>query len=100
MFELFQSIRWTHIAFGSLALALFWIPVAARKGGRLHVRIGWAYVVCMSVVVLTAFTMSGMAFAFPLGVRHIERAMTPGANGSVHSGRLASWPSSWRIWEA
>jgi hypothetical protein len=77
MFELFQSIRWTHIAFGSLALALFWIPVAARKGGRLHVRVGWAYVVCMSVVVLTAFTMSGLAFAFPLGVRHIVRAMTP-----------------------
>jgi hypothetical protein len=76
MFELFQSIRWTHIAFGSIALTLFWIPVAAGKGGRLHVRIGWAYVACMSVVVLTAFTMSGLAFAFPLGVRNITQAMS------------------------
>jgi hypothetical protein len=76
MFELFQSIRWTHIAFGTIALTLFWIPVAAKKGGRLHVKIGWAYVACMSVVVLTALTMSGLAFAFPLGVRHITRAMS------------------------
>ena len=49
----------------------------ARKGGRLHVRIGWTYAVCMSVVVFTAFTMSGLAFAFPLGVRHITRTLSP-----------------------
>jgi hypothetical protein len=78
MFELFQSLRWTHIAFGSIALTLFWIPVAARKGGRLHVRIGWTYAVCMSAVVLTAFAMSGLAFAFPLGVRHFTEALSAG----------------------
>jgi len=77
MFELFQSLRWTHVAFGSIALILFWIPVAASKGGRLHVRVGWTYAVCMSVVVFTAFIMSGLAFAFPLGVRHITRTLSP-----------------------
>lgn len=76
MFELFQSLRWTHIAFGSIALILFWIPVAARKGGRLHVKIGWTYAVCMSVVVLTAFVLSGLAFAFPLRVRHLAQALS------------------------
>jgi hypothetical protein len=77
MFELFQSLRWTHIAFGTAALTLFWIPVIARKGGRLHVSVGWAYAACMSVVVFTAFSMSGLAFAFPLGVRHITQASSP-----------------------
>jgi hypothetical protein len=77
MFELFQGLRWTHIAFGSIALTLFWIPVAVRKGGRLHVRVGWAYAVCMSAVVLTAFAMSSLAFAFPLRVRHLVRVLSP-----------------------
>jgi hypothetical protein len=76
MFELFQSLRWTHIAFGSIALTLFWIPVAASKGGRLHVRVGWAYAACMSVVVLTAFAMSGLAFTFPFRVRNLTHVLS------------------------
>lgn len=59
-----------------MALVLFWIPVIARKGGKLHIRIGWAYVVCMSCVVLTAFAMSGMVFANPLGVRQIQTPLS------------------------
>jgi len=76
MFELFQGLRWTHIAFGSIALLVFWIPLAAGKGGRLHVRVGWAYVVCMSVVVGTALVMSGLAFTFPLRVRHFAHPLS------------------------
>jgi hypothetical protein len=77
MFEMFQSLRWTHVAFGSIALILFWIPVDASKGGRLHVRVGWAYAACMSVVVLTALTMSGLTFAFPFRVRNFTRVLSP-----------------------
>lgn len=74
---LFQSLRWMHIAAGGIALVLFWIPVIAPKGGRLHIRAGWFYVVCMSVVVLTAFTMSALAFTIPLAIRQIARAFSP-----------------------
>ena len=76
MAELFQGLRWLHIAAGAVALVLFWIPVIARKGGKLHIRIGWAYVVCMSCVVVTAFAMSGMVFANPLGVRQIQAPLS------------------------
>src|SRR5271154_3690258 len=76
MFELFQNIRWIHIAAGTIALIAFWIPAVASKGGRLHVRVGWIYAGCMSVVVLTAFSLSGLAFAVPLGVRHFSRALS------------------------
>jgi len=76
MLSLFQGLRWLHIAAGSVALIVFWIPIAFKKGGRTHIRAGWVYVTCMSVVVVSAFTLSGMAFADPLGVRHITRQLS------------------------
>jgi hypothetical protein len=77
MASLFQSLRWIHIAAGSIALILFWIPAIARKGGRTHIRAGWFYVACMSVVVVTAFAMSGLAFTIPLAIRQITRLLSP-----------------------
>jgi hypothetical protein len=77
MANLFQWLRWVHVAAGGLALILFWIPAIAPKGGRLHVRAGWFYVACMSMVVVTAFAMSGLAFTIPLSVRRIARPLSP-----------------------
>jgi hypothetical protein len=77
MANLFQWLRWVHIAAGSIALLLFWIPAIARKGSRTHIRAGWFYVACMSVVVVTAFAMSGLAFTIPLSVRRIARPLSP-----------------------
>jgi len=37
MANLFQWLRWVHIAAGSIALLLFWIPAIARKGSRTHI---------------------------------------------------------------
>jgi hypothetical protein len=73
MATLFQALRSVHIAAGSIALILFWIPAIARKGGRTHIRAGWVYVVCMSVVIVTAFT----AFSVPVAVRGITRPLSP-----------------------
>jgi hypothetical protein len=66
-----------HIAAGSIALILFWIPAIARKGGRTHIRAGWFYVACMSVVVVTALAMSGLAFTIPVAIRQITRPLSP-----------------------
>ena len=55
---------------------MFWIPAFTKKGGGAHVRSGWVYVICMSVVVATAFILSGMAFAAPLKVRGVTEALT------------------------
>ena len=66
-----------HIAAGSIALILFWIPAIARKGGRTHVRAGWFYVGCMSVVVVTAFALSGLAFTIPVAIRQVTRPLSP-----------------------
>ena len=77
MANLFQWLRWVHIAAGGFALILFWIPAIAPKGGRTHIRAGWFYVACMSVVVVTAFAMSGLAFTIPLAIRRIARPLSP-----------------------
>jgi len=59
-----------------MALLAFWIPAFAKKGGRVHVNAGWFYVICMSVVVVTAFILSGMSFAWPLRVRTFDHALS------------------------
>jgi hypothetical protein len=77
MYELFQGLRWAHVTAGTVALALFWIPIAAKKGDRLHVRIGWVYTGCMAIVVATALSMSGLAFAAPVSVRNFAHTLSP-----------------------
>ena len=47
-----------HVATGFIGLVAFWIPVFARKGGRLHVRVGRVYAYCAYVVTLSAVTVS------------------------------------------
>ncbi|MXY23275.1 MAG: hypothetical protein F4Y45_01985 [Acidobacteria bacterium] len=47
-----------HVATGFVGLVAFWIPVFARKGGRLHVRAGRVYAYCAYVVTLSAVTVS------------------------------------------
>ncbi len=47
-----------HVATGFVGLAAFWIPIFARKGGRLHVQAGRVYAYCAYVVTLSAVTVS------------------------------------------
>jgi len=59
----------THIAVGSLALLIFWVPALAKKGSPLHVRAGRIYVTAMYIVAVTAFVASIMVLADPVGIR-------------------------------
>lgn len=59
----------SHIAIGSVALVLFWVPVLARKGGPLHVRVGKIYVMAMYAVAVSAFLASIIALIDPVGIR-------------------------------
>ena len=60
---LFKTLIWAHVATGFFGLAAFWVPVFARKGGRLHVRAGLVYAYCAYVVTLSAITASAGRFA-------------------------------------
>lgn len=73
----------THIVLGFIGLVAFWVPVVARKGGRLHVRAGRvflysAYVVAGSAIALSAMTLVD-PFATHPGDRPADPAAVPGA---------------------
>ncbi|MFD1706575.1 DUF2306 domain-containing protein [Siminovitchia sediminis] len=54
---LFDGMRWLHIVSGFLALCIFWVPIAVKKGGRPHRKVGWVYVWAMGSVSVSAFFM-------------------------------------------
>lgn len=72
-----------HIGFGAVALFLFWVPVAARKGSRLHVAAGRWYTVVMYAVCATAFVASIMVLVEPLAIRRPGRTFEPGEAESL-----------------
>ena len=76
----------THIAVGSFALLLFWVPAVARKGSRLHVRAGRLYAIAMYVVSITAFIASIMVLADPLGIRRPGELPDPERAASLAQG--------------
>ena len=47
-----------HVATGFVGLAAFWVPLFARKGGRVHVQAGRVFTYCAYVVTLSAVTAS------------------------------------------
>jgi hypothetical protein len=50
-----ETVRAGHIAAGIVALAAFWLPLLARKGGPLHRRAGWVYAAAMWIAAATAW---------------------------------------------
>lgn len=66
-----------HIAAGATALLSVFAPLATRKGGTWHRRLGWVFVGAMALVVVTgAFIAATWAFA-PLTVRPPSGTLEP-----------------------
>ncbi len=91
------ALRWVHIPAGLIGLAVFWLPLVVKKGGRLHRRAGWLFVVCMGLASVTAAGLAvvrlliaadspgGLTFAASLGpIFLFNVAMLSGV--SVHHG--------------
>src|SRR5688572_2894150 len=52
-------VRAIHIAIGTAGLALFWIPLLTRKGGRTHVIAGRAFTwICYAVLASAALSVA------------------------------------------
>jgi hypothetical protein len=60
-------LRAAHIGAGFLGLAAFWLPLLARKGGRVHVVCGRVFVACAAIVLGTALAVCGWALLDPFG---------------------------------
>lgn len=63
METLYTWVRGLHIAGGLLALASFAVPLVTRKGGAVHRKVGWAYVIAMYVAAASGATMVFLSMA-------------------------------------
>ena len=62
-----------HIAIGTVAIFVFWLPIFTRKGSPIHVKAGRIYAWTMYAVSATAIVMSTAVLLDPVGVRFPDR---------------------------
>ncbi|MEO0576431.1 MAG: hypothetical protein AAF004_13285, partial [Pseudomonadota bacterium] len=77
MHYLHQMLLVTHIAIGLIAIVAFWVPIASKKGGRLHRKSGRIYTWAMYAVAFSAISMSSLVLFDPIGIRFPERNLDP-----------------------
>lgn len=75
--SLYQIDVFLHALAGGVALVTMGVPVATRKGGRLHRVAGWVFVVAMAIVAVTGVGISLAWLIDPLGIRPPEQALAP-----------------------
>jgi uncharacterized membrane protein HdeD (DUF308 family) len=68
MLSIHQFALYLHIAIGSCALILFWIPVATRKGNLDHKRFGRYFAYAMYIVSLSGILMASSDLLFPVAM--------------------------------
>jgi len=61
-------IRWLHVAAGILVLVTMVLPMVTKKGGRVHRRAGWIFVISMAIVCVSSAWMCIVALAGLQGV--------------------------------
>lgn len=77
MHTIHAVLVYLHIAAGSVALLLFWVPALTKKGGKLHVSTGRFYVAGMHIVAITAFVASIIALIDPIAIRRPGEIVEP-----------------------
>lgn len=70
------TLLYVHIALGAVALLLYWLPVIARKGSKLHINVGKVFYYLMLVVSSSGIVMSLMGLYDPVGIYTAGKQMT------------------------
>ncbi len=58
MEKLFSILLGIHVVAGFISIVIFWLPMLSKKGSRVHILSGKAYVYAMWIVVISAFILS------------------------------------------
>ena len=77
MLVIHTTLLYLHIALGAIALLLFWLPIVARKGSKLHIAAGKAFYTIMLVVAGSGIIMTLIGLADPVGIYINSRQLTP-----------------------
>jgi uncharacterized membrane protein len=90
MLLIHQWLVWGHIVAGSLALALFWLPMLAKKGSPLHRQSGRYYAYLLYGVSMSGLVSSVMVIAAPLYFK--AKLLKEGVDPSLFAENIrASW---------
>ncbi|MBV1909975.1 MAG: DUF2306 domain-containing protein [Kangiellaceae bacterium] len=65
-----QILFYIHIACGSIGLVIFWVPMLAKKGAKLHINTGKIFSNGMMIVSVSGLLMSAFLLLDPVGVRY------------------------------
>lgn len=72
-----SALRWSHIVAGAIGLIVFWLPVFARKGNRLHRTAGRIFVFLSYFISATAAISCGWGLVAPISFTGITRELNP-----------------------
>ncbi|PCJ24981.1 MAG: hypothetical protein COA96_08280 [SAR86 cluster bacterium] len=83
MLAIHQFALYLHIAIGSCALIVFWIPVFTRKGNLNHKRFGRLFAYVMYIVSFSGIIMSSSDLLFPVAMHAPGLDLTSAEASSV-----------------
>lgn len=76
MLTLHTMLLYFHIALGAVALLLYWLPVIARKGSKLHINAGKVFYYLMLIVSGSGIVLSLLGLYDPIGIYTAGKHMT------------------------
>lgn len=68
MLTLFTTLLYLHIALGSVALLLYWLPIIVRKGSKLHINAGNVFYYIMLLVSGSGVILSLLGLSDPAAI--------------------------------
>ncbi len=66
---------YVHILLGVVALVVFWLPVASRKGSPFHRQAGKLFTLCMWTIGITGIIMCAIVWYDPIAIRYPEQSI-------------------------
>ncbi|ACY17289.1 hypothetical protein [Haliangium ochraceum] len=76
--DLYAALVRSHAFFGILGLLAAFVPLLGRKGGALHRRAGWTFVLAMLFTAVSGIVIAALWMAVPLSLRSSSAALSPG----------------------
>lgn len=94
-----EGLRWTHIAGGSLGIVTGIITLATRKGGRMHRRVGLAFVAAMAAAYLVAacvapFDDDGQRVNFIAALLALYLLLSGWTTARIRTARRTAWTAA------
>ena len=73
---LHTTLLYLHIVLGAIALVIYWVPLAVRKGSPMHIQVGKVFYYLMLTVAGSGIVLCSLALFDPLGIYAAGQQLT------------------------